>query len=396
MLEQQHVRLIATAGIALAIFCVVSFLAPPTAEAVPAWARKYGIECEACHTAWPSLNAYGRDFKIAGYKIPDELEILDEYSDVISDFLAVDKSFPISAVFKMRPYDKKKDKRARIRAGHESEVIIGGSVNKNFSVWVEFEAEDEFDNFEIRLEQLTAAWNPSPEGNLVMGYGPVFWADPYDTLADGGRRMTRNHKGPLSAKGPANQRLRGNSQWVGAYGKFAERVFYTAGVSAGNNELEGDDAADFFGRVMVDVTPEIMVGGYILDGTNDTGSAVEWDFKRYGFDAQVEMGDFKAYGMYMSLKDTPTNVATTVGGPLEFTQNLGYVEALYVFRPSGFPMIVPVARIDFLDEYTDLTANVQFYVRQNIKAFAEYWANLSVPSGKDKNNRFVIQIELAF
>ncbi len=164
-------------------------------------------------------------------------------------------------------------------------------------------------------------------------------------------------------------------------------------MSAGNNELEGDDAADFYGRVMFDVTPGIMVGGYILDGTNDTGGAIEWDFQRVGFDAQVEMGDFKAYGMYMSITDTPTNAPAGVG---EFTQSLGYVEAMYVFRPSGFPMIVPVARIDFLDDYTDLTANVQFYVKQNIKAYAEYWANLSVPNGKDKNNRFVIQIELAF
>ncbi len=393
MLQQQHVRLIATAGIALAVFCVVSFIAPPTADAVPAWARKYGIQCEACHTAWPSLNAYGRDFKIAGYKIPDELEILDEYDDVISDFLAMDKSFPVSAIFKARPYDKKNGKRARIRAGHESEVIIGGSVNKNFSAWVEFEAEDEFTNFNIRLEQLTVAWNPQKEANLVMGYGPVFWADPYDTLADGGRRMTRNHKGPLSAKGAAGQRLRGNSQWVGAFGKISDRVFYTAGVSAGNNELEGDDAADFYGRVMVDVTPEIMVGGYILDGTNDTGGAIEWDFQRVGFDAQVEVGDFKAYGMYMSITDTPSNAPVDVA---EFTQNLGYVEAMYVFRPSGFPMIVPVARIDFLDDYTDLTANVNFYVMQNIRAYVEYWSNISVPSGKDKNNRWVLQMELAF
>lgn len=365
---------------------------PETAEAVPAWARKYKVDCTTCHTAWPSLNAYGRDFKIAGYKIPGETAIPEEYSDVISDFLQLDKSFPVSAVFKARPYDKKNGKRARIRAGHESEVMISGSVAKNFSAWVEFEAEDEFEDFNIKLEQLTIGWNPRRQGNLVMGYAPVFWADPYDTLADGGRRMTRNHKGPLSAKGLAGQRLRGNTQWVGGYGKAADRVFYMAGVSAGNNELEGDDAADFYARLMFDVTPGLSVGGYVLDGTNDTGSATEWDFQRYGFDAQAEFGNFKAYGMYMKLKDTPTNTPAID----EFTQNLGYVEAMYVFKPTGIPMIVPIARLDFLDDYTDLTTNLSFYLRHNIKAYAEYWANLDVPAGKSKNNRFVIQVELAF
>lgn len=387
----ERARAAANPAIGLAaIGFLVGILAPAPAQAIPAWARKYSIECETCHTAWPSLNAYGRDFKIAGYKIPGETDIPEEYNDMISDFLALNKNVPISAVFKARPFDKKKGKRARIRAGHESEVMIGGSVNRNFSAWVELEAEDEFEDFNILLEQLVVGWNPQPEANIVMGYAPVFWADPYDSLADGGRRMTRNHKGPLSATGLAGQRLRGNTQWVGGYGKVADRLFYMAGVSAGNNELEGDDAADFFARLMFDVTPSVSVGGYLLDGTNDTGGPIEWDFRRYGFDAQVELGDFKAYGMWMRVDDEASNAV----GSLE--QDLAYIEAMYVLRPSGIPMIVPLVRLDFLDDYTDLTANLQFYVTQNIKAYAEYWTNLDVPAGASKGNRVVIQMEMAF
>ena len=30
--------------------------------AIPAFARKYGLPCSACHTAWPELNNFGQIF----------------------------------------------------------------------------------------------------------------------------------------------------------------------------------------------------------------------------------------------------------------------------------------------------------------------------------------------
>ena len=30
------------------------------AHAIPAFARKYGLPCSACHEAWPMLNNFGR------------------------------------------------------------------------------------------------------------------------------------------------------------------------------------------------------------------------------------------------------------------------------------------------------------------------------------------------
>ena len=37
------------------------------ARAVPAFARKYGISCSQCHSAFPALNDYGREFKNNGF-----------------------------------------------------------------------------------------------------------------------------------------------------------------------------------------------------------------------------------------------------------------------------------------------------------------------------------------
>ncbi len=39
------------------------------ATRIPAFARKYGLRCSACHTAWPELNAFGQRFKDNGYQL---------------------------------------------------------------------------------------------------------------------------------------------------------------------------------------------------------------------------------------------------------------------------------------------------------------------------------------
>ena len=40
--------------------------------AIPAFARKYGLPCSACHTAWPELNAFGQTFRDNGYQLMND------------------------------------------------------------------------------------------------------------------------------------------------------------------------------------------------------------------------------------------------------------------------------------------------------------------------------------
>ena len=45
---------------------------PRRAEAIPAFARKYGLPCSACHEAWPKLNNFGITFKDNGYQLMND------------------------------------------------------------------------------------------------------------------------------------------------------------------------------------------------------------------------------------------------------------------------------------------------------------------------------------
>ena len=45
------------------------FSGPRQAWAVPSFARQTGMDCSACHTVFPELNAFGRQFKLTGYNV---------------------------------------------------------------------------------------------------------------------------------------------------------------------------------------------------------------------------------------------------------------------------------------------------------------------------------------
>src|SRR6202521_915859 len=42
------------------------------ADALPAFARKYGLRCSACHESWPMLNYFGQKFKDNGYQLMND------------------------------------------------------------------------------------------------------------------------------------------------------------------------------------------------------------------------------------------------------------------------------------------------------------------------------------
>lgn len=57
-------RLAAVTGMLVSSFIL---LIPQTASAVPSFARQTGMACATCHTVFPALTAYGRQFKLNGY-----------------------------------------------------------------------------------------------------------------------------------------------------------------------------------------------------------------------------------------------------------------------------------------------------------------------------------------
>jgi hypothetical protein len=54
-------------ALALAVLAAGIMLTPGTASALPSFARQTGQPCATCHTAFPELTPFGRQFKLGGY-----------------------------------------------------------------------------------------------------------------------------------------------------------------------------------------------------------------------------------------------------------------------------------------------------------------------------------------
>jgi hypothetical protein len=54
------------------LFLSVVLACSPSANALPAFARKYGLRCSACHESWPMLNYFGQKFKDNGYQLMND------------------------------------------------------------------------------------------------------------------------------------------------------------------------------------------------------------------------------------------------------------------------------------------------------------------------------------
>src|SRR5579863_8966762 len=63
--KEMAASLLGTVPVTVLLFCAV--LNPPSALAVPSYARQTGLACSGCHYAPPELNPAGRRFKLLGY-----------------------------------------------------------------------------------------------------------------------------------------------------------------------------------------------------------------------------------------------------------------------------------------------------------------------------------------
>ena len=58
--------------IAALVLAFMILSASQSASALPAFARKYGLRCSACHESWPMLNYFGQKFKDNGYQLMND------------------------------------------------------------------------------------------------------------------------------------------------------------------------------------------------------------------------------------------------------------------------------------------------------------------------------------
>ena len=365
--------------------------------AIPAFARKHQAECTTCHSVWPSLNATGRSYKESGYRFSRQ---------ETSDFMNWDKTFPVSAVLKSRPYEKSNKGKKKLRILHEVELMVAGVMARDFSGFFELEAEDDVGGgFEVQLPVASIGWHPSPVYNLSFTWGPVVWTDPYDVYSNS-RKLTRNRASVINERfgGADNRgRLRTARQNINLYGRPVPSFFYNVSISGIADDALAEDGDLQSIRLAYDFTPGIMVGILAMDGTCVTNPNafvtncnVDRDFSRTSIDTQIDIGSLRIMGAYLMASDDDN-----VTGTSEADNDAVFLEARYVLSNNGKPTWMPLIRLDNYeknngaDDFKEITLHLSRYFTQNVRGFVEV-LDRSGPTSADDLTVFTVQLDLAF
>jgi hypothetical protein len=169
-------------------------------------------------------------------------------------------------------------------------------------------------------------------------------------------------------------------------------LFYSVGISGVADDTEGVNPKNVMGRLAFDVMRNTTVGLFALNGENEATSR---NFSRTGIDFQADIQQARVMGAFVKAKDDRTT-------PGEDKNDAWYAQGLYVFKDKDRPTWVPLVRYDSyekangVDKYDEITLNLGYYFTQNVKGFVEYWKQLDVPASKKEDNRWTVQLYVAF
>jgi hypothetical protein len=363
----------------LAVFLVLGLSQP--ANALPAFARKYGLRCSACHESWPMLNYFGQKFKDNGYQLMNDRD---------APIWQNASYWPIT--LRMTPFwSRESTSKAAVDTAPTGEqrmtttgfnlsgldILTGGTLEKNISFLLVPSADEtgafHFESVNVRFDNLFK----SPWLNLRVGKFEL------DSFISEKRTLT------LSANGGAYQLFHfipvgdGNifgqigdnqigAEWMGHSGNDRTRLSAAVFSSTdGNVDLPyGQNSySAFFAGSQAFSTGKLGVqrlGAYAMYGVAPTtyltsggvplpGSGIgNKSFSRVGFEGLFYLGphlDFQVftqhgedsawfgacYGEIMAGTCPDTNNNTTgilPAGARNPTWNGAFVETHYVYSPQ--------------------------------------------------------------
>ena len=277
-----------------AVLALAAFLWPLPARAIPAFARKYGLRCTACHEAWPVLNDFGRAFRDNGYQLN-----LGKDEAVTTNPAYIPISIRITPHYEFVELTNQSTDQGikKLRTGGIADVgfdlLTGGTLAKNFSFLVvptgfASDGNVHLESFWARFDNLFGSswlnlkigqhevdlprsahrpWNLSSTGYLIYGFHANGSISAYD--------MGENQRG-LEYVGHDR----------GSLNRLAVSVFNVQGSPGSRNAFE---------------TP-----GVYLHATH------EWQFDSVGVSAAK-------VGVFGALTSWPTTSFTSGGTPLPGT-----------------------------------------------------------------------------
>ena len=390
------------------------------AQAIPAFARKYKLGCNACHTVYPQLNRFGRDFRDNGFRMPDEIqEFLKRTPPIappqgaqaaVEDFWSfIPDQIPLSIQAKFHDAINPKGAVKSDFQLEELQLQSGGTLTPRVSYylhhhlveeggpgtlytgWVRFNNLLGSDWLNVSVGQIELPLSFSPEVERLSSFGYLV----FDRQLGAN---TFNLNTPQLGVQIFGQSERGTKLWAGVVNGTG------LAMNDATQSFDSNGFKDVYARVGQEIG-EHFVGGFVYYGrTSVTGQdvgAFDDRFVRAGGDASVNLGKVIVYGTALWARDdNPLGTGerrTFFGGFAEGDVYLNdrtvatvRVDAVHQQLPAVFAAAEsenPVFRVNTIA----VSPGVQFLVRPNVKLTFEYQVRQT-----RQEDRALVQLHLSF
>ncbi len=261
---------------------VVILMSFSDANAIPAWSRKYDVNCQMCHAPnFARLNDYGEKFLANGYQSPDlkepdgDTEGKKDHGDNL--FLDNQIGHWFTARLNLTPIQLdtkaltvKGEKKDKLTLGNTNwlQLFVAGSIHKNASIYIENEFSTASEPFHMAwyymgLHNLgNTSWLNAQFGRL----SPVIFAPYPDRLpqlppiGNGVLRVTSSNNGGVSSYDMRSPRY--GIQYYGYQGP----VGIYAGLTPGSKSSNSGNQLGFWGGLRVwmpERGPEKLLGSSV-------------------------------------------------------------------------------------------------------------------------------------
>jgi len=391
-------------------------LAALRAEAIPAFARKYGTSCSTCHVAFPKLNDFGEAFRRNAFQVPQDDEFYVKDAPVALGAQAWKDEFPnaiwpgdiphlppISFLTRLAvDFDSRDDVRGDFDFPQSFNFLFGGTFGPDVGFFAHTGP-----GTRLYLRFANVLDDTLGERALNATVGLV---EPAYAPVSNVRRLTITpylHSGYTVdlPNGNGNAFELDRQRAIEIDGVVASRASWALGVTNGTNDASDNNSRkDVYYRVMG------KLGGIAFDGTGGavegdsltqtenwtdnsltvghfgyfgsntpsdvaTGEDYTVDFYRVGFDVRGNVDDLDvSAGVVLGSDDNAGNDDVRIGSEVYF------VEVQYVF----FPWLIGIARGERLDfdvpgggglldgsEVRRLVVSATALIRANLKGIIE-------------------------
>lgn len=361
------------------LLIVFSFLLlQETAFAIPAFARKYNMSCQTCHSPFPKLKPYGDEFAGNGFVLADK-EAPRYFIETGDDQLSLIREFPLALRLEgYVTYNNKNSEKLDFTAPYLLKFLSGGAVTKNVSYYFYFFFSERGEV--AGIEDAYIMFNNLFDQDLDLYVGQFQVSDP---LFKRELRLTFEDYQLYRVKpGLTKANLTYDRGLMLTYGLPTKtdlilEVLNGTGIGAANafRNFDDDKYKNIFGRISQDISDDFRLGAFGYFGKEKVGANNSFtnSFNMFGPDLTLKLkNQLELNFQYGIRKDdnafgTNKEIKTNGGfGELIYTpkgdESKWYAVALYNWIDSDFDTY----------DYQTGTLSLGYLLRRNIRLIGEF------------------------